>query len=372
MARRRLLAALTALLVAWHIDASAQEQSDDPPPAARLEIDPVRLSTHVAPGETFMGIRLLGTVRIRAQRGGAGGIRVLHSLSGLGWDDDEGILYAISDRSELHRLRPIFVAGRLVDLEWLGKRPLIDQHGRPLQGREADSEGLVVRNGRNRQRGDSRLLVSFERQPRIVEFRPDGSWQANHALPREFSDPADYASSNRMLESLAFSPEHGALSAAERPRPGDPFATVALFGIRDRGQAQARRWTAPYRLSDTPSSGLVAMEWLPDGSLLTLERGWGVFGLPIVITIRRTAPLPLHSPDTLSVRSIAVLSTSNGWRVDNFEGLARHQGMKFFMVSDDNAKYYQRTLLAYFEVLPEDQVEDLGTVPEFDALHKGE
>ena len=77
------------------------------------------------------------------------------------------------------------------------------------------------------------------------------------------------------------------------------------------------------------------MDWLPDGSLLTLERGLGLLGLPIVITIRRTAALPAEPGTVLAPRTIAVLSTSRGWRVDNFEGLARHRGMKFFAVSDD-------------------------------------
>ena len=50
---------------------------------------------------------------------------------------------------------------------------------------------------------------------------------------------------------------------------------------------------------------------------------------------------------------IVILDTSQGWSVDNFEGLARHRGMKFFLVSDDNFKGIQRTLLVYLELLDE-------------------
>jgi hypothetical protein len=34
-----------------------------------------------------------------------------------------------------------------------------------------------------------------------------------------------------------------------------------------------------------------------------------------------------------------------------FEGLTRHRGQRFFMVSDDNRRTLQSTLLVYFELL---------------------
>ncbi len=50
-----------------------------------------------------------------------------------------------------------------------------------------------------------------------------------------------------------------------------------------------------------------------------------------------------------AVTTLAVLDSSQGWSVDNFEGLARHRGLKFFMVSDNNFSALQKTLLVYFE-----------------------
>ena len=69
---------------------------------------------------------------------------------------------------------------------WLGKRRLLDEQGRPLRGSRSDSEGLAVRNGRNQRSGDSTLLVSFERHPRILEFSPDGTLGKTHSLPTPF------------------------------------------------------------------------------------------------------------------------------------------------------------------------------------------
>jgi len=48
---------------------------------------------------------------------------------------------------------------------------------------------------------------------------------------------------------------------------------------------------------------------------------------------------------------VAPLDSYQGLHLDNFEGLTRHHGNRFFMVSDDNDVFVQRTLLVYFELL---------------------
>jgi hypothetical protein len=45
------------------------------------------------------------------------------------------------------------------------------------------------------------------------------------------------------------------------------------------------------------------------------------------------------------------LDSGKGHQIDNFEGLARHRGNRFFLVSDDNDLFLQRSLLMYFELL---------------------
>ena len=79
---------------------------------------PYRLSPHVAPGETTMGIRLLGSVELTPIS--VAGLP-LGGLSGIAWDEDESRLYALSDRGSLFHLRPTFdndtLSERLDDLE---------------------------------------------------------------------------------------------------------------------------------------------------------------------------------------------------------------------------------------------------------------
>ena len=203
--------------------------------------------------------------------------------------------------------------------------------------------------------------MSFEQIPRITEFSPAGAALASHELPAPLSDAARYVSTNTAIEAVAWHPRLGYLVAPERPLRGDGADTVPIHDL------QGRRWRYP--LYETPNSSLVAMEALSDGSLLTLERGFSRLLFPLVITIRRTGALDRDSNATLEVQTLAVLDSSRGWRVDNFEGLTRHEGMRFFMVSDDNNQALQRTLLVYFEVVEGLDPDELADIPGFEAVN---
>ena len=94
------------------------------------------------------------------------------------------------------------------------------------------------------------------------------------------------------------------------------------------------------------------MEALTDGSLLTLERAFVTPLQPLIISLRRTEPLPPPGTNQtlLKVANVAVFDSGRGWLLDNFEGLTRHRDQRFFMVSDDNCNTWQATLLVYFEL----------------------
>ena len=95
----------------------------------------------------------------------------------------------------------------------------------------------------------------------------------------------------------------------------------------------------------------MALECLPDGDVLVLEREFTPAFLRLVITLRRVQlPAGAAADSRLKSETLAVLDSSQGWRRENFEGLARHRGNRFFMISDDNDTLFQRTLLVYFEI----------------------
>lgn len=329
-----------------------------PHPVSAGELSsPFEFSPHYLPGDRFMGIRLLGAVALRHMIIDG---QLVAELSGLAWDRDEQILYAVSDGGRLFHLKPAFEAGILRGVAGVAGFALRDENGRRLRGVWADSEGLALENADNGIRGDSVLVVAFERRPRLARYTPRGRFLGELPLPAGLSSVANYASANKSLESVAHHPEFGWLTAPERPMAGDEPGSLHIWN------GPGDFWRYPLRA--VPNNSLVAMEVLPGGSLLTLERGHGLFYLPVVISLRRfRLPAP-NSPAPLEVSTAAVFDSSRGWRVDNFEGLTRLDGLRFLLVSDDNENAMQRTLLLQIELVdpePRDY-----SVPEYDALQK--
>ena len=294
------------------------------------------LSRAVMVGDHYMGIRLLGSLRLPSIS--VNGLR-LGGLSGLAWDEDEEVLYAVSDNAQVFHLHPLFRDGVLDDMRVLAAYRLQDAKGQPLRSPWGDAEGLTLENSDNGVQGDSRLLVSFETRPRIRRYTPLGKRLGGIPLPAALRG-RPYTSSNAALEALTRHHRWGLLTAPERPLRGRPVGQIPIFTM------DGRFWLYP--LQGVAYSALVAMEALPDGSLLTLERAFVSVLHPLVITLRRTR---LTAASRLSVDDVAVFDSSQGWLLDNFEGLTRYRGRGFFMVSDDNRNLLQQTLLVYFEML---------------------
>ncbi len=287
------------------------------------------------------GLRLLGALEI--PKGAAvDGVGVM-GLSGLAWDADEDVLYALSDRGRLFHLRPRFAGGRLVGVEALAGHHLKDGDVQVLPRYRVVSEGLVVENAANGVPGDTLVVVSFEGQPRIDVMDPRAVWVARYPLPPALADVDRYRHPNKALEALAHLPGRGPVTAPERPLWDEAAEVVPLYDLK------GRHWRYP--LSGDTNGSLVALEALPGGGLLALERSFVSPLHPLRIRLRRV-PAPGEGGGPLAVEEVALLSTGDGWRVDNFEGLAHHRGRRFFMVSDDNGRAAQRTLLVYFELLP--------------------
>ena len=310
--------------------------------ARDFEATPISLADQVGPGDAYAGIRLLGALRLASAE--IDGLR-LCGLSGLAWDEDAGLLYAISDQGRLFHLRPEFDGhGYLSGMRPVAAYPLRNAAGVPLRAPFDDSEGMAIRNGENGIPGDAELLVSFEVKPRVVRYSPTGQWRGEEILPALLRDIRNYRGSNQALESVALDSRRGALVGPETPLRGDPAGQVRIF------TRHGPFWN--YSLSKAAGSALVDMAMLPDGGLLALERAFVNPLRPLIISLRRTEPLPAPGTDQtlLKVADVAVFDSSQGWLLDNFEGLTRHRDQRFFMVSDDNCNAWQTTLLVYFEL----------------------
>lgn len=296
---------------------------------------PQRLHTRLRDGDRFAGLRLRGALRLAAP--GAVG-EALHGLSGLAWDADDGRLYALSDFGQLVHLRPRFADGVLVGVDFCGAHALLGRAGERLPPAWADAEGLALRNGANGRRGDGQLLVAFERVPRIEVYSTTGVWSGAAVLPPGLRAAA-YAGPNQALESLGESQRFGLTAAPERPLRG--VSEPRLYA-RD-GQA----W--PLRMEDARHGGLVDLAITGDDQFLLLTRRYVSIFQPLVIGLERLEV----ADDGRALRQfqVARFDSSAGWSLDNFEGLARHEGERYFLVSDDNRHPLELTLLMYVEVM---------------------
>ncbi|MCB1761138.1 MAG: esterase-like activity of phytase family protein [Gammaproteobacteria bacterium] len=304
-------------------------------PAGQRLGTPLRLHEDGRVIERHMGIRLLGALVLS-------GRPELAELSDLAWDQDEQLLYAVSDRGLLLHLEPVFENQRLVDAVLHHVYPLRDGRGKSLSGSSADAEGLALENGDNGIRGDSRLNVSFERKHRIARYTTDGKLIGKLRLPADLRDPDFYRGHNKGLEALVLQPVFGFLSAPEKPREG---YTIPIYSI-SRGE----RWHYTPAVS---YGALVAMENYRNDSLLVLERAYESMLDPLVITLSLLPISATNRESTPRPLRIASFDSTRGWLTQNFEGLARHQGDRYFMVSDDNGEPFLQTQLLYFEVAPE-------------------
>jgi hypothetical protein len=300
------------------------------------------LSESYTTGDVYMGIRLLGVLKLKGRT--VNGLK-LQELSGLAWDADQNILYAVSDDGFIVHLRPTFSEGVLSGIDLVAAHLLRDAAGRPCEETMTDAEGLVARAARNGTPGDTELVVSFERRPRISVFRPDGELVRDITLPSSLRDIEGYSGDNHELEALTEHQHFGLITAPERPlKAADPFR-FTLYSL------DGKEWTYPPL--DAEYSTLAGLESMPDGDLLVLERRFSSIFKPVIFALRRMSlPRDGENPDR-PVREVVHFDTSKGWAVDNFEAIARHEGNRYFMVSDDNDSMLQKTLLLYFEILEE-------------------
>ena len=292
----------------------------------------VTLSENHNVGDQFMKIRLHGTLLLPNDN--VGWFKA-SELSDLAWDEDEQILYAISDHGTLFYLQPVIQNNTLMNVNFV-KGIGLKRKG-DKKRRKWDIEGLDILNGNNGVKGDSELVISFERKARIARFSTQGILLEEYPLPKALSKEKYYSGSNHMLEAVIVHPTLGILTAPEQPFKGNEEIIVihALDG---------QEWKFPCH--PAKNSAVVALETLDDGTLLVLERAYSSEIEPIIISLRQ------FNLKTMEVTQLAEFDNTKGWNIDNFEGLAHHHDNYFFMVSDNNDNPLQKSLLTYFEVLP--------------------
>lgn len=248
----------------------------------------------------------------------------LHGLSDLEVTNTDR-LTAVSDLGVFLDARLVLDrAGRLVGLADARLTALTGEDGKPLSDKaDADAEGLAVLSSGDR-------LVSFERRDRIWLYPSAGG------PPRPAPMPDSSFPPNVGMEALAADPEAGA----------DAYVVGA--------EVSGDTWTC--RLLETPcikgpsvdkpgEFGLVALKRLPGSQTAYLLRAFDeARGNRISLRIFRSTSL------------VARMDLAAPMTVDNYEGLAavptNDGGIRFYLISDDNAFGRQRTILLAFDWQP--------------------
>lgn len=261
-------------------------------------------------------------------------------ISDLAWDEKQQILYALSDRAGLFHLKIDYQEEQIKAVSIIAAYPLKNIQGEALVSDAADSEGLTLRYN---QQGETILEVAFEQDPRIIQYSPQGKWLAESTLPKALQNIYHYRSTNKALESVVYHPEHGLLTASEYPLKKYSMHTQRIYSLKS-----GREWLVP--ASAAKNSAITALSILPNNNILRLERAWAGFLHPLVITLSEVMINDCPQGKICSVKKLAKLSTADSWRLDNFEGLTRFKNDHYFMISDDNAKPIQNTILVLFKL----------------------
>lgn len=256
-------------------------------------------------------------------------------ISDLAYDRKEEKLYFVSDEGLLF----IFDAFFTEKIERLNAKrglTLVKKKGQKFKRWRHDSEGLTLDN-------KGRIYVSFEGRAKVGRFDQNGRMVKEYRLPKKLRDPKNYRSRNKSLEALTWHPKYGLLTAAEWPLKHKKKKEQTIYALN------GKVWH--FKAESEQKSAVVAMEVMDDGNILVMERSFIDLFQPLVITLKKIYLNGCKNKRRLChSETLLKMNSHKGWRIDNFEGLARVGKHRYIMVSDDNDNFFQQTLLVYFEV----------------------
>ncbi len=258
-------------------------------------------------------------------------------LSDLAYEKETKTLYLVGDKGSLFSFKASF-SDKIEGLKALDAVTLKNKKGKDLRKWKRDSEGVTLDD-------EGKLFISFEGEAKIASFHKDGehygSMIGKHTLPKVLRSTTQYRSKNKSLESVAWHPKHGILTATEWPLKKYDKKKQTIYAL------SGKKWH--FKAEPEGRSGLSAMEVMDDGNLLVMERSYTGLSNPFIITLKKVYLQNLKEK-MCKTKVLAKFNSSKGWLLDNFEGLARVGTNRYVMISDDNDNFFQQTLLIYFEV----------------------
>lgn len=253
----------------------------------------------------------------------------VEELSGLAFDAQASVLYAISDGGTLHHLRLVEGAGGDWSVELI-KSIKLDF---PVVNGEALS---IETNGG----GDMRLLGAFEDGPATASFLPDGTDLRDAPLPEPLRSPLSYAEAGSRIESVTIDASGRMLTAPETPLSTHSDNVHTVF------RSDGAEFAFPKYLERR--SSLKAMDILDDGSLLVLER-IRAKGKPFEMRLRHVMLENCGAAVVCPVVDVAVDKPE--WLTGNYEGMTPIQGDLFAAVTDGGPGNEEPSRLLLFRLI---------------------
>ncbi|WP_434580224.1 esterase-like activity of phytase family protein [Sulfurimonas sp. NW15] len=253
----------------------------------------------------------------------------LHEISDLVYEN--GFVYFVSDQGYLYKFFINIRKNKISSLQYLDAYVLKNKKGQTLKNKKRDAEGLALCK--------DRLLVSFERKQRVVWYSKNGLKIKKIKIHKDLQNKNNYASKNKGLEAVTCNDKYGVVTAPELPLKNTDVKYHTLY-------------TKDQIFKFSAGGSIVGMEFFSENTVLVLLRDFSY------LTRRRVTALMKVYLDTCSEfrvcksEVLAKLDSSNGWKLDNFEGLTHMYANKYLMVSDDNENMLQKTLLVLFEIKP--------------------
>lgn len=258
-------------------------------------------------------------------------------LSDLAWDQDEQVLYAVSDRGNLFHFKITIKDNRIKAVKPTYAAVLRDRKGRPLDWR--DAEGIDLRFAKNKKKGDTQLLIALEGVPRVAAFNTKGKLLRFYKLPKALKSRHKFRHTNTALESVTWHPIFGYLTAPEQSVKGQPENLHSIY-------SRYKRWS--FMAYPAKKSAITALQVLPNGNLLILERAWSGMMNPLTVSLRYLDFRRCSRDGACELQDLKVLK--NRLLVDNFEGLTHIGNNQYLMVSDDGNSQWLRTSLTLFKL----------------------
>ncbi|MEM6603260.1 MAG: esterase-like activity of phytase family protein [Pseudomonadota bacterium] len=269
---------------------------------------------------------ILGVIKLDSDDEDFGG------LSAALISSDQKRFYALTDRARLITFSPVMKDHVLTCVKGATIRPLRGKSTRPLIGHYGDSEGMSFFA-----QDEDKILVSFERAPRVVEYRVNEKELRPHIHFAKFEKKE--LPYNKSYETVRMISDTQIMAFTEDyPEDGEAITGYVLNVEKDIFQTISLKKSNDHLLTDI---GI-----LNNGDFITLERTFSfLMGVSIQMRhIKREDMLSGKKPADGDI--VFQMTTSEG--ADNMEAIAitPHQDGNFiYIVSDDNFTSLQNTII---------------------------